>query len=85
MSKKITARKATLFLIMFSFASAWAIEARAGATISDRRYWPNEARSSPGQVIEIYPPWHAYAGPGFPPRPAVEPLVTTRGKARRPR
>ncbi len=63
--------------------SAFSIEARAGATISDRRYWPSEARGTPSQWAETYSPSDAYAGTmaGF----AAEPRIRPRGKARRPR
>jgi hypothetical protein len=44
-----------LYLSVLLFASVAAIDAHAGVTISDRRYWPSEARGSPGQLIEIYP------------------------------
>jgi hypothetical protein len=44
-----------LYLSVLLFASVAAIDAHAGVTISDRRYWPSEARGSAGQLIEIYP------------------------------
>ncbi len=72
-----------LYLVVVLLASAFSITARAGVTISDKRYWPSEARGSQGQVIEIHPPSYAYPGPavGF----ATQPRVAPRGKARRPR
>jgi len=72
------ARHVAFCVIMLLSALASSIDARAGATISDRRYWPNEARGSPGQVIEIHPPsTGAAAGLATEPRP--------RGKAKRAR
>lgn len=56
------------------------IDAYAGVTISDRRYWPNEARGSPGQAIEIYRPSFAYPETGI-----AEPRVAPQRKARRVR
>jgi hypothetical protein len=70
-----------LCLLVPLLASVSAFDARAGATISDRRYWPNEARSSPGQAIEILPPSYAYPGAG----PDAKPMVVPRRKARRAR
>lgn len=49
-------RKRLLRLLVPLLALACAFDACAGVTISDRRYWPNEARGSPGQAIEIHPP-----------------------------
>lgn len=74
-------KNAVFLFIALSLACTFAIEARAGATISDRRYWPNEARSSPGSVIEIYPPSYAYqnsAGNLADPRPIVSRKKTKR-------
>jgi hypothetical protein len=82
--KTMSRKKTTLYLVMFSLAATWAVEARSGVTISDRRYWPSEARGSPAPAIEIYPPANAFAGPLFPSGVAVVPRVTSRGKARRP-
>jgi hypothetical protein len=75
------ARHVAFCVIMLLSALASSIEARAGATISDRRYWPNEARGSPGQVIEIHPPSSAYTGAAA--GLAAEPRP--RGKAKRTR
>lgn len=52
-------KNATLCLIVPLFAIVSSGEVMAGATISDRRYWPNEARGSPDQAIEISPPYPA--------------------------
>lgn len=46
-----------LCLIVPLVAIVSSVEVKAGATISDRRYWPNEARGSPDQAIEISPPY----------------------------
>lgn len=48
-------KNAALYLIMLLLAGVSSAEVNAGATISDRRYWPNEARGSPGQTLEISP------------------------------
>jgi hypothetical protein len=71
------------FFIVLLLISASSIEARAGLTISDRRYWPNEARGAPSQMIETYSPSYAYPGAmaGF----AAEPRIAPRGQARRSR
>lgn len=68
-----------LVLLLLTFASS--IEARAGLTISDRRYWPSEARGNPGQVIEIPLP---YAYPRSTPF-AAEPLARPPRKTGRTR
>lgn len=69
------------FILLLPLVSS--IEARAGATISDRRYWPNEARGTPSQMIETYSPSYAYPGAmaGF----APEPRIVPNRKARRSR
>lgn len=53
-------KNAAVCLIVLLLAGVSSAEVMAGATISDRRYWPNEARSSPAQTFEISPPY-AYA------------------------
>lgn len=78
-----TAKNVALCVIILLIALVSSIEARAGVTISDRRYWPSEARGSPGQAIEIHPPSSAY--PGAPAGLAAEPRITPRGKAKRTR
>jgi hypothetical protein len=77
MSRHAALHLAALLLILASSS-----DARAGVTISDRRYWPSEARGSPEQVIEVYPAY-SYAGttPAFVSRAQGAP----RGKARRTR
>lgn len=74
-------RKTILYLSVLLLAAAFAIDARAGLTISDRRYWPSEARGSPGQTIEIHPPSNVDPGVGL----ATEPRFTPRKKTRRNR
>jgi hypothetical protein len=69
-------KNSALYPLVLLFISAFWTEAHAGVTISDRRYWPNEARGTPGQVIEIRPP---SAGS------ATEPRVLPRKRARRAR
>jgi len=69
-------KNAALYPLVLLFISVSWTEARAGVTISDRRYWPNEARRTPGQVIETRPP---SAGS------AAEPRVLPRERARRAR
>lgn len=69
-----------LCLLVPLLASASVFDAHAGATISDRRYWPNEARGSPGQAIEIYPPLHTLGAVL-----GAEPMVVPRRKVRRAR
>jgi hypothetical protein len=72
----MSGKKAAFYAILLSILSACAVEARAGVTISDRRYWPSEARSSAGTVIiEGNPSAYAY----------VVPHWTWRAKARRAR
>lgn len=77
----MSTQKKLLCLLMPLLAPTSAFDAHAGVTISDRRYWPNEARGSPGQAIEIYPPSYAYPGGG----PDAKPTVVPRRKARRAR
>ncbi len=48
---------AALCFVVPLLAIVSSVEVMAGATISDRRYWPNEARGSPSQAIEISPPY----------------------------
>lgn len=50
-------KNAALYVIVLLFADVSAAKVNAGATISDRRYWPNEARASPGQILETSPPY----------------------------
>lgn len=69
-------RKRLLCVLVPLLASTSAFDADAGVTISDRRYWPNEARGSPGQAIEIHPPSIAYPGVG----PATAPRLGPRRK-----
>lgn len=76
-------KNAALYPIVLLFISASLIDAHAGVTISDRRYWPNEARGTPGQLIEIRP--HSYAYPGSAAGSVTEPRIVPRGRARRPR
>lgn len=71
-------RKSVLCLLVLLLASTAAIDAHAGVTISDRRYWPSEARGSPGQSSQIGPPSDAYPGLGL----AAEPRIVPRRKAR---
>ena len=47
---------AALYVTVLMLAGVSAAKVNAGATISDRRYWPNEARASLGQILEISPP-----------------------------
>lgn len=71
-----------LYLSVFLIASVAAIDdAHAGVTISDRRYWPNEARTSPGQPIQIYPYPYVYPDSGV----AAGARITPRKKVRRNR
>lgn len=74
---------AALYLAVFLLTSMSLVGAHAGLTISDRRYWPSEARGSPGQLIEIYPP--SYAHPRSAAGIAAEPRIMPRGKAKRTR
>ena len=77
----MSTRTGLLCLLVPVLASISAFDAQAGVTISDRRYWPNEARSSPGQAIEILPPSYAYPGAS----PDAKPMVVPRRKAKRAR
>jgi len=70
-----------LYVLVLLLASASAIDAHAGVTISDRRYWPNEARGSPRQAIEKYPHSYVYPGIGL----AAEPRTVPHRKAKRAR
>jgi hypothetical protein len=70
-----------LYLSVLLFASVAAIDAHAGVTISDRRYWPSEARGSPGQLIEIYPRPYIYPEADV----VAGSRITRRKKARRSR
>ncbi len=70
-------KNAALRLIVLLLAGVSSAEVMAGATISDRRYWPNEARSSPGQIREVSPP---YTYPVSPPDPG-QPRIGPRRKA----
>jgi hypothetical protein len=70
-------KNAALCLIVLLLAAVSSAEVMAGATISDRRYWPNEARASPGQTLEIPPPY-AYAAP---PPDRGQPRMQPRRKA----
>lgn len=66
-------RKVALWPIVLLLAGVSSTEVIAGATISDRRYWPNEAIASPGQTVEIATPYtHPAPLPG-PGRPRIQP------------
>lgn len=69
-------------LIALLLTSAVSTAAQAGLTISDRRYWPSEARESPGRGIEIHPSSSADPGSAG---VLASPHILPRGKARRPR
>lgn len=62
-----------LCLIVPLLAIVSSVEVMAGATISDRRYRPNEARGSPDQAIEISPPYIYPAPPLEPLQPRIGP------------
>lgn len=74
-------RTKLLYFWVLLIAWASAIDAHAGATISDRRYWPSEARGSPGQSIGIYPHPYVYPQVGV----AAGPRIVPRQKTRRNR
>ena len=64
---------AALCLVVPLLAILSSVEVMAGATISDRRYWPNEARGSPSGAVEISPPY-IYPAPSLePPQPRIRP------------
>lgn len=70
-------KNAVLCLIVLLLVGVSSAEVMAGATISDRRYWPNEARASPGQTLEISTP---YIYPAHPPDRG-QPRIGPRRKA----
>lgn len=66
-------KSAALYLIVLLLAGVSSAKVNAGATISDRRYWPNEARASPGQTLEISPPYTYPARAPVPGQPRLGP------------
>lgn len=74
-------KKAALHLVVLLLAGVTSSEVMAGATISDRRYWPNEAIASPSQSLEIAPP---YIYPIPLPEPG-QPPIRPRRKAQKSR
>jgi hypothetical protein len=74
-------KSVTLCLIVPLLAIVPSVEVMAGATISDRRYWPNEARGSPAQTVEISPPYTYPVLPLDPGQPRIVPRRKT-GKNR---
>ena len=74
-------KKAALHLVVLLLTGISSTEVMAGATISDRRYWPNEAIASPSQNLEIAPP---YTYPVPLPEPG-QPRIRPRRKAQKSR
>ena len=68
-------------LSLLLIVSMAAVDAHAGVTISDRRYWPSEARTSPGRLIDILPQPYVYPEAGV----AAGSWITPRKKPRRNR
>jgi hypothetical protein len=66
-------KNAALYVIVLLLADVSAAKVNAGATISDRRYWPNEARASPGQILETSPPYTYPARVPVPRQPRLGP------------
>lgn len=66
-------KNAALRLIVLLLTGVSSAEVMAGATISDRRYWPNEARRSHGQNLQISPPYTYPAPPPVHGQPRIRP------------